>query len=627
MDAMQGHLDHETAHVVYTDFSVLKKLKRKDKKLFLVVNALEDPRIEKKFIELWPGSRVNLGRSLEWALEKVSVERELEDPENPGQTKLMRPWDGLSDFGKLTYAAAVWPQLAFRKDHWFMEDVVDVEIKDRVYACEDLLREATNADSIDDVIPLAKSFMDRCNEEEDPTNYVDPDDINDEDTVLPPQGKGADRSSMYKQPKRGQKSGGPQTYQGELADEDEEDENLPKAPGLSDEDVAEDSNGQHEPPDEDEEGGYDSEEGDEDDEDSSHGGAQRQGGGEGPDYHEGGGGARRPDFDGVTDEELDRDIDMTNRHEFIREAAAKEFDGTDRYLVYSTEGDIIEQIKDGDRVRYKKFMLDATGLVSTIKRKMSRSLLATNVSRWEGDKNRGMINPRAVFRVPLGTSKRVFRQKVESEDYNTAVQIMVDHSGSMSGSKLDLAAKTSIILAEVLNMLSVPFSICGFSTGDWDAGSTRFRAAGEEERGMYTRWGDLWIGLYKDFNESWSSSNHRIINMVRNERANTYDGESLRWGCNRLLNRPEQRKILFWLNDGSPCPNGADDMTAHQEYARQCAQEVEKLVELMAFGVKTDAVKRYYKNYVVVNDIKDLPTVCLNELDALLRKGKSLRAA
>ena len=35
-----------------------------------------------------------------------------------------------------------------------------------------------------------------------------------------------------------------------------------------------------------------------------------------------------------------------------------------------------------------------------------------------------------------------------------------------------------------------------------------------------------------------------------------------------------------------------------------------------------DAVKRFYKNWTVVNDIDDLVKVCLSELDRLLRKGK-----
>jgi cobaltochelatase CobT len=269
-------------------------------------------------------------------------------------------------------------------------------------------------------------------------------------------------------------------------------------------------------------------------------------------------------------------------------------------------------------------MMEANRHVSVIKRKMQRALLSTNISRWEGDKTRGKLNPRSLFRVPIGTSKRVFRQKVEAEDFDTAVLIMIDHSGSMAGHKLDLAAKTAIVLGEVLNQLNIPFSVRGFSTGDSYVAHERFRHAKPAEQQTYKRWGNLWIGVYKEFDELWGQHQHKLINMVRNDRANTYDGESLRYGAQLLLHRPEKRKIMFWLNDGAPCPNSGDDIAAHEEYARDCAKEVEKMVETVAIGICTDAVKRFYTNCAVVYKVDELPTVCLTTLDELLRKGKTL---
>jgi cobaltochelatase CobT len=201
---------------------------------------------------------------------------------------------------------------------------------------------------------------------------------------------------------------------------------------------------------------------------------------------------------------------------------------------------------------------------------------------------------------------------------------MVDHSGSMSGAKLDLAAKTSIIIGEIANQLSIPFSVLGFSTGDGHTANQRYSKASPEEQKAYSRWGNHWIGVYKEFDELWGQHSHKLINMVDNQRNNTYDGESLRYAAQRLLGRKEKRKILFWINDGEPCPNPADDMNAHTEYAKLCAKEVEKMVELLAIGIQTDAVKQFYSNYIVVDEVADLPTLCLAELDSLLRKGKKL---
>lgn len=605
MDAMQGHLDHETAHVIFTDFSALKKIKRSDKKLFTVANALEDPRIEKKMINTWRGAGVNLRRSLEWSLQKMKDEREITDPQT-GKVKKVKPWESLSDFGKVVYTATVFAQVKFDRDHWFLTEIVDKQIADKIFSVEDILRSAVDAKDTHEVVDLSVEFMKRMNEEEEKEEFVDANDLPDDAKFVPLQAP--QDASMFKKSEDNKNSN---TFELAFADEEEQkDEELMKKSlkvpnqqqpgGIGNEDEETDE----------EETGSTQSSGVKDSLSSSDKEAKKSA-------------AQQLDMN-PSQEDLDRDAVLHAMEGMLKDAAMREFKGTDSYLVYTTEGDKVEIIQDGDKMTYKTFMTEANSMVSVMKRKMSRSLLSTNVSRWEGDKLRGKINPRALFRVPIGTSKRVFREKVVSEDFDTAVQIMVDHSGSMQGAKLDLAAKTSIILGEICNQLNIPFSVIGFSTGDPYLASNRYQAANSSERETYKRWGNLWIGLYKEFDDLWASSNHKLINMVRNAQMNTYDGEALRYGALRLMNRTEKRKILFWLNDGQPEPNSCDDHMAHIEYAKACGQEVEKMVELLAIGVMTDAVKNFYSNYVVVNSIQDLPSVCLSNLDALLRKGKKL---
>jgi cobalamin biosynthesis protein CobT len=220
-------------------------------------------------------------------------------------------------------------------------------------------------------------------------------------------------------------------------------------------------------------------------------------------------------------------------------------------------------------------------------------------------------------------NKHVFKAKVFGEDFNTAVMVMVDHSQSMiSGGKIHLAAQTSIVLGEVLNKLGIPFSICGFSTGGRKAAQSRIDTVPVWDRDLYSRWGDHWIGLYKDFDQSWATVSSRLSVMNQNVRYHTYDGESLRWAAQQLLQRKETRKILFWLNDGSPCPTFLDKAISCTSYLKDCIKEVEKICELVAFGVMTDAVKNYYTNCIVVQNIEELPQVCLTQLGKILTRNK-----
>ena len=257
-----------------------------------------------------------------------------------------------------------------------------------------------------------------------------------------------------------------------------------------------------------------------------------------------------------------------------------------------------------------------------MKRKMARNLLTYKESSWEPHKRRGKLDSRSLFRVCTGTSKDVFRKRVESEAFDTCVVMMVDHSGSMGGYKIQTAAQCAIAFGEILNQLDIPFSVFGFSTGNNNTATARYEKASLQERNLYSRWGDLWIGEYKSFDESWQKSKHNMIDMYRHVRDNTYDGESVRYGANVLLSRPEKRKILFWLNDGQPFPNSVDNLGIHTKYIEDSAKLVESNVELFAIGIGTDAVKRYYKDYVVVNNFKDLTKEAFRKLDKMLRRNK-----
>jgi cobalamin biosynthesis protein CobT len=563
MKAMQGHLDHETAHVVFTDFKEFQKLRRAPK-LLTMANALEDTNIERKWIQMWRGAAVNLKYSHEWAYREIVKEKEIED-EN-GNKMMKRPWDELSDLGKFIQAALCFVENDFDKNHWFLRDVVEDEIFQHVKQCEDLLRTAQKADTTKEIVPIAKEILDLLQEEDPDLPEIDPEDIPDDAIMIPP-GAGPSpqqQSMMKKQPSD------------------------PNAPPMVQMEYGEGEEGE----------------------------------GEGEGMPGDGQDGSTCDFN-PSDEDVKNDEELTSIPNMLKDATTRPMAQNDCYLVYTTEGDEIEKISEGNRQEYKQFMQEANRMVSVMKRKMARSLLSTNISRWEGDKLRGKVNPRAIHRVAMGTSKRVFRQRVEAEAFDTCVAMMVDHSGSMMGHQLDLAAKTAIIFGEILHQLSIPFSVMGFSTGSGGVANKRYNQASVQEQRLYSRWGNLWIGQYKSFKDSWQNSNHRLINMRYNCKMNTYDGESLRYGAQVLLERPEKRKILFWLNDGMPCPNGRDDSYAHRRYAHDAAKEVERLVELFAIGINTTAVKEFYTNCVAIHDVNDIPSTAFRELDELVRKGKT----
>ena len=99
------------------------------------------------------------------------------------------------------------------------------------------------------------------------------------------------------------------------------------------------------------------------------------------------------------------------------------------------------------------------------------------------------------------------------------------------------------------------------------------------------------------------------------------DGEALLWAHQRLLARPEQRRILMVISDGAP----VDDSTLSvnpgnylERHLREVIAWIETYspVELVAIGIGHD-VTRYYNRAVTIVDAEQLGGTMLEKLAEL----------
>lgn len=293
-----------------------------------------------------------------------------------------------------------------------------------------------------------------------------------------------------------------------------------------------------------------------------------------------------------------------------------------KYLVATTKNDTVERVTGGSGSVFKRLRDASAKSVNVIRKRMQKAIHAKKNTLWEFGKNSGSLNSRSYADAYLGTSRAIFKQKVTKLEVNTVFDIMIDHSGSMSGS-IHLATQTAVALGELLSLLGAPFSIRGFTTGNSGIAADVARGMSEENRKMFTRFGAHKIFLYKDYDEIWAHSCNRMSQALTKGHCmiNTYDAESLKFSVNHLIERPEPRKILFWLNDGAPYPNSSDDRSSAEQHLRDVVKEAEKYVEIIAIGIQTDAVKEFFQNYVVVNDISRLAEEALIKLEKILIKN------
>jgi cobalamin biosynthesis protein CobT len=248
-------------------------------------------------------------------------------------------------------------------------------------------------------------------------------------------------------------------------------------------------------------------------------------------------------------------------------------------------------------------------------------------ARWERGRTRGKVNPAALHKIPVGVDHKVFRKREIAQAFNTRVSLLVDHSGSMMGGRIALAARAASAFAEVLAQLRIPFEVLGFTSGRHGDGHRRYTAASLEDRQIFARWGALRTIVYKEFAENFTRVSGRLHSMssFTGGEAN-YDGESVLIAARRLAQaaRPEERRILFVFSDG--CPAGT--VTHSPLWERQAGHLHEAIrqvratgTELFGIGIESNAVAEYYNEHVVVNSAEDLPRETVRALDKLLRRG------
>jgi cobaltochelatase CobT len=167
------------------------------------------------------------------------------------------------------------------------------------------------------------------------------------------------------------------------------------------------------------------------------------------------------------------------------------------------------------------------------------------------------------------------------------------------------------VLARTLERCGVKTEILGFTTRAWKGGQARETWLQSGKPPAPGRLNDLRHIIYKEADAPWRRARKNLGLMMREGLLKeNIDGEALDWAHQRLLARPEQRKILMMISDGAP----VDDSTLSvnpgnylEKHLRKVIEEIETRspVELIAIGIGHD-VTRYYRRAVTIVDAEEL---------------------
>jgi cobaltochelatase CobT len=264
-----------------------------------------------------------------------------------------------------------------------------------------------------------------------------------------------------------------------------------------------------------------------------------------------------------------------------------------------------------------------TNVVTRLANRLQRRLLAQQARSWDFDQEEGLLDAARLARVIVNPRHALsFKIERDTEFKDTVVSLLIDNSGSMRGRPIAIAAICGDILARTLERCGVMTEILGFTTRGWKGGQSReaWLAAGRPPNPG--RLNDLRHIVYKRADEPYRHARRNLGLMMREGLLKeNIDGEALLWAHNRLIARPEERRILMVISDGAP----VDDSTASanggtylERHLRQVIEWVEKRspVELIAIGIGHD-VTRYYERAVTIMDADQLAGAMVEQLARL----------
>lgn len=293
------------------------------------------------------------------------------------------------------------------------------------------------------------------------------------------------------------------------------------------------------------------------------------------------------------------------------------------YRIYTKDFDKVETFPV-DMDNYEDAWL--TGLddrtrtsVGVMQKEIQRMMAARSQSINVPGFRSGRLHTAGLHRLAAGDD-RVFRRRHENPSKDTAIMLLIDNSGSMDGQKMHTAMEAGYALSSTLERVGIKHEVMGYTTRwqDWRS-IQEAQTSGQKAGIRYSRTEPLYMPVYKGFDERLTSEVKRRFAAAPHTdfMGANVDGESVELAANRLIVRPETRKVMLVLSDGNPVSDG--DNVALRHHLKQTVADITKRgIETIGLGICTDAPRHFYPKFALLPNAADLPKTVMGELKRIL---------
>ena len=247
------------------------------------------------------------------------------------------------------------------------------------------------------------------------------------------------------------------------------------------------------------------------------------------------------------------------------------------------------KVTDQDRYTYDQIMAPLSATSKRLQKKLLEALRDIKEGYVTKKRHTGRIFcPNDAYRP----DQRYFANKKLPEDFpDMAISVLVDHSGSMNGKRIEAAQKASMLLYDFAVGLGIPVSVAGH----------------------YTSGKKVYYRMYTEFDKFSKEDRYRLSQMGTG--GCNRDGLALNVAIGLLMNRPEDVKLLIIISDGQPNHDNYGGLAAAEDIQQIVRDARKHGVEVMAaaIGSDRDTVGQIYTDgFLDIADLNELPRTLVN---------------
>jgi Mg-chelatase subunit ChlD len=559
MDAVWGYLAHEAAHVRFTDFSTVMRPGLHGS----LVNIIEDCRIEREMIKVYPGTAQTLNEVSRYMAQAGHYEH-VGDDDHPASII-----QGFSLYwlqSQVFSQDVLYPYLDTAKTA--LENVFPQGVVVRLNA---LLRKAVGIQSTQEASKLADEIIEMLKEEKDKEEQDQDGNQQGQDGNQQGQDGNQQGQADNQQSQDGNQQGQDGNQQGQGDNQQGQDGNQQGQDGNQ---QGQDGNQQGQ------DGNQQGQDGNQQGQDGNQHGqdGNRQGQGDNQQSQDGnqqGQGGKKK-----TKEVIAQTLNA-NDEDMLKDAHKSLKSDLDQFSVFNGD-DSYSSVKEAEPAPKG----DGTELLSSVKSTSAkiRSQLYGLVqsSQRVGSRNKRSgkrLDTNSLYRVMNGDT-RVFRTPANKQRPNTAVHILVDMSGSMS----KLSKTPEKRMYEVARESALSLSLALEPIQGVNPAVTYFM--GHEEKPIYSvvKHGENVVNQAGKF-------------MLR-ATGSTPMAEAIWYAAFELSKTREERKMIIVITDGEP-----NNPVSCKKVIDLCESSN---VEMIGIGIEVPSVCRFFSNNILINDVNDL---------------------